>query len=66
MSYGAVSSNVVVLFLLIHYLLSLPLFVGLCIWFLLCYVVLSVISSFAIIFMRKESWLIYFNYLLDV
>ena len=38
-----------VLMLLIHCLLLIPKFVGFCDWSLFCYVVLSVLSSFAFI-----------------
>ena len=51
--------------LLIHYLLLLPLFVFL-VWSLFCYAVLSVLSSFAIISLRKRNWLLYFNCVLAV
>ena len=43
--------------LLIHCLVLLPLFVGLCVWSLLVfrYVVLSVVSGFAIIFVGRRE-----------
>ena len=43
--------------LLIHCLVLFPLFEGLCVWSLLVfrYVVLSVVSSFAIIFVGKRG-----------
>ena len=39
---------------------------GFCGWSLCYYAVLSVLSSFAIILMRKRSWLLYFKCLPDV
>ena len=50
MALVAVRSKAVALLLLIHSLLMLPLFVGFFVWFLFCYVVLSIFSSFEIIF----------------
>ena len=54
MAKDAVCSKVVVLLLLIHDLLSLSLFVGVLCLGLFCYVVLSVLSSFAIILIGKR------------
>ena len=40
---------------------------GLCVWSLLSYAIICVLSSFANILMRKrESWLLYFNCIPDV
>ena len=62
-----VHSKSVVLLLLIHCLLLLPLFVGFCVLSLFCNALLSFLSSFVIIPLRKrESWLLYFNYVLAV
>ena len=52
-SLAAVRSKAVDLLLLIHSLLLLPLFVGVCVWSLLCYAVLSVLSSLAVILLRR-------------
>ena len=52
--------------LLIHCLFLLPLFVGVLCWSWFCYVVLSVLSSFAIILMGKMSSLLYLYCLPDV
>ena len=48
MALAAIHSKAVVL-LLIYHILLLPLFVG-ALWSLYCYAVLSILSSFAIIF----------------
>ena len=48
---AAVRSKAVVLFLLIYCLMCFPLFVGFCVC-LFCYVLLCVLSSFAIILKR--------------
>ena len=48
------TSKAVVLLLLIHCLLLLPLFVGICVWSLLCISVLSVISKFFNHFAEEE------------
>ena len=52
-AYAAVHSKAMVL-LLIHCLLLLPC-VGVCVWSLVCYLVLSVLPSFAFIFLRKRD-----------
>ena len=54
MALAAVHSKAMVLLLLIHFLLLLPLFAGLlCLFSLLCNAVPGVLSSFAIISLRK-------------
>ena len=54
----AVCSKAVVLLLLIYSLILLLLFFGACVWSFFSYELLSILSSFAIILMRKrESWL---------
>ena len=52
-AYAAVHSKAMVL-LLIHCVLLLP-FVGVCVWSLFCYLVLRVLPSFALIFLRKSD-----------
>ena len=54
-AFAAVRSTVVVLLLLVHCLLLPILFAFFCVWSLFCYAVLSVFSSFAIIFLRKRE-----------
>ena len=55
MAKAAVHSEAEVLVLLVHCLLFLPLFVGVCVWSLLCYALLGVLSSFAIFLTRKRA-----------
>ena len=56
-------SKAMVQLLLIHCLLSLPLFVGVCVWSLFCCLVLSVLSSFTIISLRKRELAALLNYM---
>ena len=55
MALAAVSYKAIVILLLIHCLLLLPMFVKVLCWFLFCYVVLSVMSCFAIVSVRKTE-----------
>ena len=50
--------------LLIHCLLLLPLFVGFCVWSLFCNAVISVLSCYSIILMRKSELISYFVFFL--
>ena len=62
MALAAVHSKVLALLLVLHCLLLLPLFVGFLCLTLVFYAILSVISSFTIILIRKrEGWLINLN-----
>ena len=55
MAWAAVRSKVVVLLLLNYCFMYLSLFVGILCWSLFCYVLIYVLSSFAIILMRKRE-----------
>ena len=55
MAYAAVRSKAVVLLLLIHCLVLRPLFVVVYVKSLFCYALLSVLSSSAIVVMKKRG-----------